>query len=269
MTTPAAIGKTRATTGSADPEPAGRRRRARAGLALAGLLLASCGGAADTRLALWHIVDAGCNGAPPAALAAQRAAQCLAGQGAALLKDRCGSGHYLLIPTARRSGIESAELLAPQEPDYLALAWAWRTLSATAPEAAATDSRSQDDIALAVNSRYGRSQDQFHVHIDRLRPEVRSALDALALPAQARASVTLLGHRYRLAVLDTLDHTALALAFAQWGAADAAARARIGVVVAAAPGKRYFVLSDRADLWHLDRGHAEELLVERNCGAAS
>jgi len=160
-------------------------------------------------------------------------------------------------------------LLAPREPDYLALAWAQRSAGATAPSAAATDSRSQDDIALAVNSRYGRSQDQFHVHIDRLRPEVRAALDALAPSAQGRASITLLGHRYRLALLDTLDHTALAIAFEQWGAADAAARARIGVVVAAAPGSRYFVLSDRADLWHLDRGHAEELLVERHCGAVS
>ena len=32
------------------------------------------------------------------------------------------------------------------------------------------------DLALAVNSRLGRSQDQLHIHVDCIRPKVRQAL---------------------------------------------------------------------------------------------
>lgn len=264
MTIRAAIGKTRATTGSAVLE-----RAARALLAGTCLLLACCTGTTDpqdaAQLALWRIVDHACNGTPaaPATAAPPAGPECLPSAGAAVLKDRCGSRHYLLIPTARRSGVESPQLVAPGEPNYFSLAWSQRARSSGGPAGAGAD------IALAVNSRYGRSQDQLHVHIDQLRPEVRATLDALALPLAPQAAIELLGHRYRVALVDSLDANLFGLAFAQWSADDAAARARIGIAVAAASQGRYFVLSDRADLWRLDRGHAEELLVPRACAAPS
>ena len=34
----------------------------------------------------------------------------------------------------------------------------------------------RDDIGLAINSLRGRSQDQLHIHIDCIRPDVRAAL---------------------------------------------------------------------------------------------
>ena len=36
----------------------------------------------------------------------------------------------------------------------------------------------RDDISLAVNSVYGRSQNQLHIHIDCVRSDVRNALRA-------------------------------------------------------------------------------------------
>jgi len=65
------------------------------------------------------LVDAGCNQgrAPVPSLYCDRA------RGDAVLKDICGATHYLLIPTARRIGVESAELLRDDEPDYFEHAW--------------------------------------------------------------------------------------------------------------------------------------------------
>jgi len=36
---------------------------------------------------------------------------------------------------------------------------------------------SREDISLAINSAEGRSQNQFHIHIDCFRPDVRSSLE--------------------------------------------------------------------------------------------
>jgi CDP-diacylglycerol pyrophosphatase len=93
-------------------------------------------------------------------------------KGFAVLKDIWGSTQCLLIPTAHVSGIESPIILAPDAPNYFADAWEARTyideaLHRTLP---------RDDIGLAVNSAASRSQDQLHIHVDCIRPDVREAL---------------------------------------------------------------------------------------------
>jgi CDP-diacylglycerol pyrophosphatase len=96
------------------------------------------------------------------------------GSGYAVLADRKGGAHYLLIPTQTMAGIESSELLDPDAPNYLAEAWHSRDLLAKSvgqpvPRTA---------VGLAINTANARTQDQFHVHIECLRPEVAASLRA-------------------------------------------------------------------------------------------
>ncbi len=235
-------------------------------LALVGPLL--CGGCAmhpegPADLAIWRIVDHGCNGTGPRA--ANAALQCEDRRGYAVLKDRCGATHFLLIPTARRVGVEANALQSPGEPDYFA--WAWRerthTLRAarTRPDAAVSD----DDIGLAVNSRYARSQEQLHIHIDLLAPGLRPLLHALPAPLPAGAAIEWHGHRYRVDQVTDLAQSPFRIASRDWGARTRDQRARLTIAVVHDGNRGFFILSDEAGWWPLDRGHAEELLAPRKC----
>jgi CDP-diacylglycerol pyrophosphatase len=213
--------------------------------------------------ALWRIVDAGCRAQAPAPRPGLR---CDLARRYAVLKDRCGPTHFLVLPLERRRGIESEELLRDDEPDYLALAWSERGRSLEALAAAGADDPSTGaDVALAVNSRFGRSQSQLHVHIDFLRPQVRTALARLPRPLPAGTVLELLGHRYRVDALATLEGRPFAQLAQEWQAANPDERERLTVAVTGDGAGGYFMLSDRADLLALDRGHAEELLIERHC----
>jgi CDP-diacylglycerol pyrophosphatase len=95
--------------------------------------------------------------------------------GYAVLADRKGGAHYLLIPVQTMVGVESAELLDPDTPNYFAEAWHARDLldrfvGHAVPRGA---------IGLAVNKAHARTQDQFHIHIECLRQEVSDSLRAL------------------------------------------------------------------------------------------
>ncbi len=112
--------------------------------------------------ALWKIVDRRC--VPDETMHA-RPEPCAAvdlAQGFAVLKDIRGREQYLLIPTRRLGGIESPELLQPQTPNYFADAWTQVRLV----EARVGHGLPREDLSLAVNSAYGRSQNQLHIHID-------------------------------------------------------------------------------------------------------
>ncbi|HEY1736261.1 MAG TPA: CDP-diacylglycerol diphosphatase [Methylovirgula sp.] len=95
-------------------------------------------------------------------------------KGYAILKDIRGAAQHLLIPTRRIPGIESADLLAPDAPNYWKEAWDNRNfLSARLKQNLAWDK-----TGLAVNSAHARGQDQLHIHIDCVLPDVRDALKA-------------------------------------------------------------------------------------------
>ncbi len=237
------------------------------------LTLAACVRGADPPdLALWRMVESGCHG-PPAEGSASRQGQdaaaglqCYRAAGYAVLKDRCGESHYLVLPIARRTGIESPELLRADEPNYLALAWAQRgrSLGSVAADAAPGFAGSAD-LGLAVNSRFGRSQAQLHVHIDFVRPEVRAALAAVPQPVAYGTNVELMGHRYRLDHLDALGGNPFGQVARAWHAQTEEERARLTLAIVGDGKDGYFLLSDRADLAALDRGHAEELLRAHSC----
>jgi len=114
--------------------------------------------------------------------------------GYAVLKDPFRTTQFLLIPTARITGIESPALVAENAPNYFASAWR----SHTYIDRAVRRVLPRNDIALAVNSASARTQNQLHIHIDCVRADVRAALQR-ADPVPRRWSpvaVLLAGHRY-------------------------------------------------------------------------
>jgi CDP-diacylglycerol pyrophosphatase len=136
--------------------------------------VASCSFAtARDRDALWKIMHDQC---VPDEQANHNPAPCVRvdlkgglDKGYVILKDRVGLAQFLLIPTRKLAGIESPEILLPSWPNYWADAWQNRTyVSAVA----------WDKIGVAINAEPERSQDQLHIHIDCLRPDVRAALAA-------------------------------------------------------------------------------------------
>ena len=238
------------------------RRLGLAALLLFALAFAAARADADP-MALWRIVHDQC---VPNQIDRHDPSPCalvdLAG-GYVVLKDRVGATQFLVLPTARITGIESAALLSPRVPDYMQDAWiARRFVQARAP-----GQLTRADLSLAVNSIDGRSQNQLHIHVDCLRKDVRDAL------AHHRAAignkwqpfpVTLAGHNYiaRRLVLPDLENVN---PFRTLADEVPEARANMGaytLVVAGAtfggkPG--FIVLADHADLTRGDIAHGESL----------
>jgi CDP-diacylglycerol pyrophosphatase len=96
--------------------------------------------------------------------------------GYAILPDRKGAAHYLLIPTQTMRGMDSDELLDPDLPNYFAEAWRARDVITKFVGHPVV----RTSIGLAVNNVHSRTQDQFHIHIDCLRKDVVDSLRAAA-----------------------------------------------------------------------------------------
>jgi CDP-diacylglycerol pyrophosphatase len=154
--------------------------------------------------ALWEIVHDYCEPAAEGAHVQQKCADVNLAGGYAVLKDIVGIAQYLLIPTARVSGIESPELLAPNAPNYFRDAWnargyVNRKLHRTLP---------RDEVSLAINSESGRSQDQLHIHIDCLAHDVAQTLREVGPmigTKWAPLPVRLRGHVYSAMRIDDAD----------------------------------------------------------------
>ena len=113
--------------------------------------------------------------------------------GYAVLEDRKGGAHYLLIPLQTFSGTESGELLDPDLPNYFAQAWNARDLL----DAYVGHAVPRTAVGLALNTSRARDQDQFHIHIECLRPEVFDALHAAAAQITVKWSpITVMGSTY-------------------------------------------------------------------------
>jgi CDP-diacylglycerol pyrophosphatase len=93
----------------------------------------------------------------------------------ALYKDDNGKTQFLLIPTDRVTGIEDPSILSERAPNYWEAAWDARRFVDQRAGRQLTD----DQVALAINSQFSRSQNQLHIHIDCIRPDVRNVLRQL------------------------------------------------------------------------------------------
>ena len=128
------------------------------------------------RDALWTILNTSC---VPAAHAAALPAPCARIElpadghtGWVLMKDRRGALQFLLLPTSRIPGIESPALLSADTPNFFAAAWRSRDLL----DRRRGQPLPRDTVSLTLNPIRRRSQDQLHIHISCVRPELRARL---------------------------------------------------------------------------------------------
>jgi len=213
--------------------------------------------------ALWQIVHDRCVPDQQAKGTPDPCAQVDLNHGTAVLKDIVGATQFLLIPTAKITGIEDPAILAPSAPNYFAAAWAARGMV----DQRAQQTMPRDTISLAINSAYGRSQNQLHIHIDCLRRDVADALRAHAGAVGkewAPFPVKLLGHPYlarRIAQQDlsganpfTLLAEGVPGARADMGKWTLVAA---GATIGGAPG--FILLADHVDATIADHASSEEL----------
>jgi CDP-diacylglycerol pyrophosphatase len=124
--------------------------------------------------ALWKVVHGLCvrderiNHAPAPCVAVDL------DKGYAVLRDQRGKTQVLVIPTTRVTGIEDPAVLAPSAPNYWLDAWDARAFV----QKLAGRPLPRDDVVLAINSVYGRSQNQLHIHVDCIKTDVKADLDA-------------------------------------------------------------------------------------------
>ena len=186
-------------------------------------------------------------------------------RGYVLLKDRVGPAQTLLLPAARVTGIEDPRLMASSAPNYFAFAWNARGV------VAAKLGRPLPDRALAVtvNSLWGRSQDQLHLHIDCLSA---AAVAGLARwPVATRwAPLTLAGHPY---LVRRLEGPVLRVdPFRLLAASVRGAGGHMGewtLALAGDPdGRDLLLIAGHADPAHGVAGSAEEL-QDHDCAAGA
>jgi CDP-diacylglycerol pyrophosphatase len=240
-------------------------------LALA-LLLALAGTARADSGVLWGIVSGSCvpeqqqHGQPGKCAKVDLAA------GYAILKDLVGEAQYLLLPTVKVTGIEDPAVLAPGAPNYFAEAWNERHFTTDALKR----DLPRDAITLAVNSVYGRSQNQLHIHIDcaaiGLHDKIAANIAAVG-DDWAPLPEKLNGHRYHAMRVtgDTLGavNPFRLVADRIQGASTAMDRRTIVVVGATLPGGApgFVVLEHEANVASGDYGAGEEL-QDHSCAIA-
>ena len=181
-------------------------------------------------------------------------------RGIAVVKD-IGATGYLLVPTRRISGVEDPQLMKPDAPNLWSAAWDIRHYVARR----ARRPLDRDALVMAVNAIVGRTQDQLHIHVDCVRPDVREALrrDGTRL-GPGWSSISLLGHAYRVRSLTETDLAARD-PFKLVASSDPAQPVAMGEQTIAVVGA---LLSDGSPGFYLlaaratpaNRGHAEELL---------
>jgi CDP-diacylglycerol pyrophosphatase len=224
-------------------------------------------------MALWRIVHDAC---VPHAKAGEGPKPCESvdlrsgeEEGVAILKDLVGVAQMLAIPTRRITGIEDSQMLAPDAPKVFAAAWKAKALV----EARLQHPLPREAIAIAINSKWARSQSQLHLHVD---CAAKSVVDALAeyrssLDETWRAMTAPLGARiYFARRLDSADLSDVAplrlLAEGVEGASahmDAYSLAAVGATFEGKPG--FILLADQFSLE--GGGHAEDL-QDHDCAIA-
>ena len=246
---------------------------ARTLVAAVALLLSALPAWADPS-ALWRIVHGAC---APHAEAGEGPKPCERvdlgegeAKGVAILKDLNGIAQMLAIPTRRISGIEDPQMLAPDAPPVFADAWKAKDL---VEGRLGGRSLPREVVALTINSKWSRSQDQLHVHVDCL---AKSVVDALAdyrpaLDDRWRAmTVPLHGRVYFARRLDSADLDSAApvrlLADGLDGAKGNMAAYSLAAVGATFDGKPGFILL--ADSFSLERGGHAEDLQDHDCAIA-
>jgi CDP-diacylglycerol pyrophosphatase len=238
------------------------------------VLLAACAAAHADPDTLWRLIDTRC---VPESLAGAAPVPCVRvdlapdrDHGWVALKDIRGALQYLLMPTARITGIENPGLEAATATNYVAQAWRERDLL----DLRHGSPLARDAVSLTINSRTRRSQNQLHIHISCVRPELRARLLAAQsgiAPTWAPLPGGWLRHawfvrRVEAPTLEGVNPFADVAANVPGAAADMGAMT-IGVVAATfSDGKDGFVLMASAfDPADPSSGSAEDDVQDHSC----
>ena len=174
-----------------------------------------------------------------------------------------GSNHILTIPTRRVVGIESTDIRNAAMPNLWNIAWeARRYLSVS------ENSRlKKDNVALAINSAFARTQDQLHIHTGCVRIAFRNNLQKEAShisDAWSSLNTPINGVRYKVKSYTGQDLSGINI-FATLpdtirNNPKMMARQALAVVPATLPsGKHgFYILNNQAD--DNSNGQAEALL---------
>jgi len=206
---------------------------------------------------LWQIVSQRCvpeqqlSGSPEPCLLVNMA------QRYTVFNDANGPLHTLLIPTDKITGIESPELLNSEVENYFQHGWDTRYFL----QQKATFPVPDRYLALAVNSRYGRTQNQLHLHLACLKPDVYQTISQLKTDIGQQwqqLERPLVGHRYlAIKVPATTDPF---IALAQYLQAEGDSMENYGLVRLVTDDDEAILLATRIQLTALTLGSAEELL---------
>ena len=187
--------------------------------------------------------------------------------GYVVLKDRVRGPEVMVMPTARVTGIEDPAVRGSDAPNYWQGAWLARRFV----EQFAGRQLPRDDVAMAINSVYGRSQNQLHIHVDCIQRDVKEALAAnLARigPTWSGFTLELHDHDYRAMWLPGADLSGRnpfdLLAANPAARADMARETLVVAPLTRSDGVPGFVLlASQAEHRLVGEGHGESLLDNR------
>ena len=190
-------------------------------------------------------------------------------EGVAILKDLNGVAQMLAIPTRRLTGIEDPQMLEPDAPKVFADGWKGKVFV----EARLGKQLPREAVALAINSKWARSQDQLHVHVDCVAESVSEALADYrsALDDRWRAMTEpLRGRKYFARRVDSTDledvQPLRLLADGLEGAKANMGAYSLAAVGATFDGKPGFILL--ADSFSLEGGGHAEDIEDHDCAIA-
>ena len=218
--------------------------------------------------ALWNIVSQQC---VPNQQQHQDPAPCLKvslEKRYVVFKDAKGPLHTLVMPTEKITGIESPELQQTGTPNFFYYAWQERDRLKQMSDTPLEDRY----LSLAVNGRYGRSQNQLHIHLACLRQDVYQTLTQKASHIGANwqpLGAKLKGHEYLAMKIPakTFAATSPFILLEDYVKPRGDDMAKYGVAVAFLDNDEVLLLANRLKLTDLNLGSAGEVL-DYSCAMA-
>ncbi|WP_084624546.1 CDP-diacylglycerol diphosphatase [Xanthomonas cassavae] len=123
-----------------------------------------------------------------------------------VLRSPAGPLHLLFVPLTRTLGSNAPWLNASNNPDYFKFAWQARDLLSKESGKTIPDTA----VALTFDAYGWGTQDQLHLHLACLRPEVRNVLHTLGLALRSDRWIEyrMLGHGYWLRAVSAEEFAA-------------------------------------------------------------
>ncbi|TBL41789.1 CDP-diacylglycerol diphosphatase [Hafnia alvei] len=177
-----------------------------------------------------------------------------------VFKDRNGPLQYLLMPTAKVTGIESPLLLNPQQPNYFAAAWQQRDWLSTRYGKPVPD----DLLSFTINSEYGRTQNQLHIHMSCTKPKVLARIASLAPSLSSQWQPVQIGINYHSYWARTLDRNSLGKNSPFILLAEGLPQARenmgaFGLALLPTAEGNFVLLATQREWWRLNLASIEEI----------